>query len=369
MTALSVRLFQPDMDDEPDPKNTRICNPGVLWPKASWTLRQLYKALVEPKLDAEQRGTRELFEGALNHWEARTSNPGVGLIAEGDASTFRRSMREDSKRVYSRETIRKQWRYLSHLMRIARKKGLLDEVPALERLPPVRKRIRTVTSAELNALYAACGEATWPKHPQFSPVDFWQTAIVLFTLYGPRCKELLGGLPWKGKKVESDWPALGLYFDARCPLDLIEHLGLRCKYGWMVYLPNKQKWIKPDPLVLPLHKVARAHLDRIAGDRQFVLPISKANKALKAQWDRLLEAAGIAADRRFTRHDLRRTCETRYGDIGPHITGHAPRGVSDRYYRDFAGEIVKAVRTVKVPKAFAAALANPAEASRQLELF
>lgn len=369
MSALpsGLRLFNPG--DETT-KSMRIQDPHALCPKASWTLRKCCEAWIFPRLMEDQTATRRLFLGALTHWERATRDPGVGEVAELDALSFQHDL---LKAGLKRATIRKNWGYLKQVLRTAKDKQFLDAVPKLAPMAASGRRVRIVPSPDLNAVYEACSAATWPEHPQISPPDFWRTALVLFVFYGPRCMDLFNALPWRGAVVETDWPAVGIYRDPRCPLASIERLGLRSKWGWLVYRPTKTKRIKPEPLVLPLNRVARLHLDRIAGEREFVLPMSRANHAFAEQWERLLTTAAIPRDHWFTRHDLRRTCETRYGDIGEHITGHAARTVSAKYYRQFAGEIVRAVREAKVPRAFTAIYperkAEPKTLPGQLELF
>lgn len=372
-SAPSIRIFQPDADEDPQtPKNTRTISPGVLYPTTSWTLRVVYEAHVLPELTADQKGTKEGYSGALNHWESRTENPGVDRVDDDVRKTFQGSMERDP-RDYSPDTIRKQWRYLSHIMRVAKAKGLMAEVPKLQRLPTVDPDVRIVPDEHLERFYLACALATWPQLDCMSAPDWWRGSVVIWRIYGLRCCELHNRLPWRSERtkhdLKKDWPSPGVYEDPVCPMKLIRPLGIRSPYGWLVYTPKKQTWAKPSPLVLPLHPVARAHLDRIRGDRQFVFPRSKANKAFNAQWDRLLEAAHIPDDDRFLRHDLRRTCEDGYGSVGQHVTGHAKRSVSTRYYRNFAKRTAQAIRKIKLPPSFSAILESPAENTRQKVLF
>lgn len=358
-----LRLYHPDRPSTPafDPKNTRIMNPGVLWsgsPVKAGTLRECFEQFVRPDLTADQVRTLEGYESALKHWERRTANRSADQLSDDDAREFRRSMESDP-RIGSPETIKKQWRYLSAIMRAAARKGLLGELPRLGRLDSVSDEIRIVSDREIDALYRACEAATWPRVEGVPPAMWWRTAIVLFRLYGPRLRELTS-LPWRGTARRSNETAPGLYDEPECPSSKLRSLGLVNPHGWLVYTPPKQRRFKPAPLCLPLHRVARWHIDQIRGERPLVLPMSRANKSLHTQWTRLLDAAGIPAHDRFTRHDLRRTCETVYdehcGGIGAQITGHAKRSVSDRFYSSYARRICRAVRRVPLPSTFLAAV-------------
>lgn len=364
-----IRLFNPE--GTAPPKNTRILNPGVLWNGNAakvGTLRECFEQLIRPDIQPDQLRTLEGYESALKHWERRTANPPADRIGDDEAREFRRSMEADPK-IMSPETIKKQWRYLAAILRAAQRKGLVKELPRIGRLDSVSDEIRIVSDRELDALYQACESATWPRLPDVSAVDWWRCAIVLLRLYGQRFRELTSQ-PWRGTSKRAGETPPGVYDQPECPSSKLRSLGLANRWGWYVYTPPKQRRHKPAPLFLPLHRVARWHLDRVRSDRDKVLPMSLANKSLHAQWTRLLDEAGIPETDRFTRHDIRRTCETVYdehcGGIGSQITGHAKRSVSDRFYSSYARRICKAVRKVPLPASFLACIA---EDERQKKLF
>lgn len=145
MSALpsGLRLFNPG--DE-TPKSMRIVDPHALCPKAGWTLRKCCEAWIFPRLSADQKATRRLFRGAIEHWEQKTGNPGVGEVSEADVLAFQDAMESAGLK---RETIWKNWRYLSHVLRLAREKKFLDVVPKLRPMAKPGRRVRVVVLVRL----------------------------------------------------------------------------------------------------------------------------------------------------------------------------------------------------------------------------
>ena len=129
----------------------------------------------------------------------------------------------------------------------------------------------------------------------------------------------------------------------------------RCHYptGWIRYTPAKQRRHRPTPLVLPLvapaAKLLRQLYDRpqrLSSPAVFPWPLSR--KSLDAQWDRLTDAAGIRTyaglDRLAIKH-LRSNAATWHESttpgIGPHVLGHAPRGVTAGHYTQTIPQLVR----------------------------
>jgi integrase len=253
---------------------------------------------------------------------------------------------------------------LMAILNDATERGLIRKV----KKPKVRQSetlIRTLSDAELVALYKAAAGATWPRHEQFTPKAFWEAFIVLMVLYGLRLGELLS-LPWfeaaSGKKL-----ARGIHPGELCPRPELRNLGLISERGWLVYLPPKQALAKPLPLVLPLHALAADHLEAIRGDRRFVFDVYSELKtktpgdyrdvkvSIYRQWNALCDAAGFTEELRATPHDLRRTQETRYDlqlgkGTGGEVNGHAARSVSETYYSQAIPRIHRAVLSVSLPQ-------------------
>lgn len=293
--------------------------------------------------------------------DARTICPGIDQIDSAALNLFAQSLLEDDG---NPATAAKRLRYLMAVLNDATDRGLIRKVRK-PKIAQAETLIRTLSDGELVALYRAAGAATWPKHDQFSPADFWRAFIVAAITYGFRLGEALS-LPW----FESLGPkklARGLHPAAECPRPELRNLGLMSPRGWLVYLPAKQKAAKPCPLVLPVRDVVADHLDTIKGDRRFVFDVYSDLKTRKPgdyrdvkvsfyrQWYAMTEAAGIPSDNKATPHDLRRTQETRYDlqlgkGTGGEINGHASRSVSDTYYSQAVPRIHRAVLSVVLPQ-------------------
>lgn len=294
--------------------------------------------------------------------DTRTLCPGIDLVDSAAMRMLAGSLLDDGE--VSAGTVDKRLRYLMAILNDATERGLIRKV----RKPLVPKEesvIRTLSDAELVALYRAAAGATWPKHDQFSAADFWRAFIVFAIVYGLRIGELTS-LPWFESRGAKKL-AFGFHPDKECPHTKLRNLGLISDPGWFVYLPTKQKGAKPLPLVLPVRDVVASHLDAIRGDRQFVFDIYsdlKTNEpgnwrdvkvSVYRQWYALCEAAGIPADLKATPHDLRRTQETRYDlqlgkGTGGEVNGHAARSVSDTYYSQAVPRIHRAVMSVVLPE-------------------
>lgn len=292
--------------------------------------------------------------------DPRTNSPGIDLVDSAALNCLAASLVDDDG---NPATAAKRIRYLMAVLNDATERGIVRKV----RKPKIRQAetlIRTLSDAEAVALYRAAASATWPRHEQFSPADFWRAFIVFELVYGLRIGEAFS-LPWfestGAKKL-----ARGFHAAIECPRPELRNLELASDRGWLVYLPAKQANAKPLPLVLPVRDVVADHLDRIRGDRRFVFDVYSELKTRKPgdyrdvkvslyrAWYSLCEAAGIDDDNKATPHDLRRTQETRYDlqlgkGTGGEVNGHAGRSVSDTYYSQAVPRIHRAVLSVALP--------------------
>ncbi|HYG26637.1 MAG TPA: hypothetical protein VD906_07010, partial [Caulobacteraceae bacterium] len=148
------------------------------------------------------------------------------------------------------------------------------------------------TYEQLNALYNGADAAEWPTKGigSLSPGDFWRCAFVLFTHYGFRTQELISF-------EENHRPLLvrQFFWEPETP----HPEGTACNSdGWLSYVPQKQKRSKPEPLVLPLNRVVRAHVQMVLQAREAkedepLLPVPQCNRSFYAAWQRILRAARV----------------------------------------------------------------------------
>lgn len=196
--------------------------------------------------------------------------------------------------------------------------------------------------SELQWLLWACAAAEWPDVLGMSAADWWRAAIVLWVLYGMRTQDLVSyeedkrGLTWGCVRYDPQTPATA----GRA----------RFASGWLRYVPQKTERKKPEPIILPLHPVARRWLDQIrtptAGESDAVFPWPRHQTAFYAAWRAIVrrarEESGVKTfDVLMPRH-FRKTCSTwhkeiatlngRQDEIADHVTGHAKRTISEKHY-------------------------------------
>jgi len=240
---------------------------------------------------------------------------------------------------------------------------------------------------QLDALYLHAGAAAWPDAAPalpggriraplpFTPAQYYRAALVMWFNYGLRTQELIAYT----RGVESlTWGQIYLSVE-ETPAEEGQATNA---HGWFYYTPQKQKRLKPDPLVLPLSAVALAHLqsirppDPLPSTRVFPFPYS--SDSFYAAWRRITEAAGVAPKKNLRTGEqgeylpkhLRKTCETwhdtQQAGIGPVVTGHAERSVSGRHYVNREWQLVQAVNALPQPGGFQQIFTARTSAQRQL---
>lgn len=219
-----------------------------------------------------------------------------------------------------------------------------------------RKRIRLVSDSDIAGVYAAAEHAR-----RWSPV-WWRTLICGMTLYGFRPSEITS-IMWRGPRREDIRE--GVYWGRKPPHDELREGDISHAHGWTVYLPGKQRRIKPDPLILPNSRVWREHLTaakKLKNKTGQVLPMGEEpgdyttdEDAFRAEFRRLKILAGIS--RPWTFRDLRRNVETRFARQfnaadAMALTGHATRSVSGQSYLDLVVRLIDEVDDFELTRLF-----------------
>lgn len=350
--------------------------------KSSQALRRLFEQIVEPELTRRKccRNTIAEYRTALDHWEAwasyRLSTP-VAPVTSADLADFRNYLL--GKGLRPRTANKHAGNLIGAIVRKAATAGYLDAAPVYEPEPEERAAAKHYFSYEqLSALYRACKVATWPARPECDPVTAWRAAVVLYTNYGFRTQELIA---YEGQMDASRLRWRNVTWDELTP----RPDGMaRCEYGWLSYVPRKQRRHKPQPLHLPLNACTHKHLRRLwsadvsPDEPVFAWPLC--SRSFYGQWDAIVQAAGIAprADPitgrqdRYTPRHFRKTATTwhnhyRHG-IGPQIVGHADRSISSVHYDNPELAVLEAVLAFPQPDAFEREFDFDA-GERQLRLF
>lgn len=247
-------------------------------------------------------------------------------------------------------TVEKYLRYVSCSLTIARECGVIVQKPKVGRLPKPARKGRTIRDEDFKAFAMATSDVGWRTS------SWWRALLLLIGGYGQRIDEA-STLEWEGPMIGD--VRTGIHWGAECPRACVAAAGITNEFGWLVYLPPKQKDLKPDPLALPLTQLGREVLEEQRRSKfkptKFVAPVSNNGTYLSnptrfyGWWWEVMKLAEIPADRQWSPHDMRRNCESAFAsqfksvELAQSLTGHAARDVSSQSYLDFTKDLVELV--------------------------
>ncbi len=354
-----------------------------------WSLAKLWRSAVQPDLLQRDRATATIEEydraiGRYEAWQLATNAP-VQSFTEVNSGTLLEFGRWLSAQETPHRQIDKSIGCLLACIRWAASHDFSVNVPRYRKFQSQKRAARKLIMSldQLNALYDSADVLNWPRRDadgaplSYSAATGWRAALVMWVLYGMRTEELVSYTPSANALT---W---GQIYDATLTPD--EDGQAQNASGWFAYTPDKQKRTKPQPLVLPLHAVARKHLEQLflckrppGSQRVFHWPHGR--KQFYAAWHTWIKAAGIrprqslqskAADQYAIKH-LRKTCVTMYERHRPglagFIVGHSGRAsgtlvagqpstnplpeVTAKYYLAAEEAIVEAVNSLPLPASF-----------------
>ena len=234
-------------------------------------------------------------------------------------------------------TANKHLRNLHHLLTEAWEIELIARVPIIKYNRTIHHRPRPIPVERIEAIYAACEYAGYPRLPAVKPADWWQALLAIAVSCGFRRGALLS-LRWD----RIDWQNQSIWLD-----------GQFDKTGW-----DRSK---------PMTQVVLRHLLRIRGERALILAWPHSERTLYREWHRIQRRAGIARDEHYKLHDLKRTCGTMHATAG--TSTHAIRELLDHAsivtaesYINVSGELRRAVESVRLPPIFYGDDAAPRQA-------
>jgi hypothetical protein len=378
----ALKLWLPNAADPSDQEQTDLTV------RAAWQslVEREHRArgLAESTLRDQRTHLRRFEEWWSNH---RSYNPMLRAVGRTELKDWRIWLQQelsgvdplkDDIRREEREKIEAKHRnvnkHLATVQQVLAAGYAEGIVPTAHHLKPlecysVAAKVK-LSYEEAGALYRACDVAKWPAGRR--SVVQWRSFVLLDCVYGMRTQELYAHEP---DHEPLRWS--NVLFAERCP----DNDGEDCwQYGWLRYVPQKQRAKKRAAVVLPLSADARRHLDALrgqAGDADPVFPWPRCHKSFYAQWDAIRrEAAKRIGSARLAELDLkqiRKTCHTWHKErggkeIAETVTGHAPRGVSERHYDVPYGRLIEHFRVMAWPEAFADPLPRT-DAERQRLLF
>ena len=268
--------------------------------REDWLLSDVFQRLLLPELEDQGRTAATIAEYRryLDRWDdwckCGCTSLALGDIDRQSLLDYRTYVRRIHK--CGNGALNKHVGAIQTVLRMAVEHKLLGAVPTLPPLAHRRAARKLYLSYdELGRLYDACDLATWPRENcrgeplARGPAVQWRAAIVLWFNYGFRTQELVSRL----RRMDTlRWRKI-----FRQELSPADDGRARCEYGWLAYTPQKQRWAKDTPLVLPINRIVDAHLRSIeppAADpdaRVFDWKMSSDN--FYEQWSLLCRAAGI----------------------------------------------------------------------------
>jgi hypothetical protein len=339
-----LRLYS-GADPTPQPDNSR---PEPAKPDGSGrkrkrrrrpSFRRVYQRYVLPSLQEKNRSATKTIadiELHLARWyefwnEQRIIYPLlVTKVKRENLEEWRRHLSTATK--YNRgkplaaRTVNKHLASLRQILVAAEKHEIIGTRPRVEQLRHRKAAAKHyMTDEQIDRLWVAADKLNWPSTNQLPARDWWRAALILWRTYGFRTQELIA---YEASAAEFClcWSAVSLDEETPNPEGTAKN-----KWGWMVYVPRKQSWAKPEPLYLPLTKHTRAVIDRLGNLERSAYPLlaSQAEQAAKltgpllpcpraasrfyAMWSAWLSIADVRPKTDGATYDpksLRKTCAT-----------------------------------------------------------
>lgn len=229
-----------------------------------------------------------------------------------------------------------------------------DESELLSFVGPLDKenaelRQEAIERDELSKLYLAAGKyPRWPYDDNQINSLNWRALIVVLGSLGLRTGEAVrmessqGGEPlsWKHVHFEPELPGI---------------TQAKAKYGWITFCPNKQSRHKSDPVVIPMSRAVRTHLEALPNKSGPIFDWPKSKEIFYSTFRMIFERAGLPEE--FKIKHLRKTAATWANyyvpGIGKHILGHSARGdVHEGHYNNRQFALVDAIEN-QIPTPYA----------------
>jgi integrase len=332
--------------------------------EAAWTVEQSIEAYIgakcpNPRTAAGYRTIKRKWGNWLrNHRCMRPMIPQA--VTTGDLEAFLAWVEAEAETAGDRNPQNTRNKTRQSLLAVWHWLARQGHISAVVRFPD-RVQARTVAGqyflrrAEISAIYEAAGRLRSPRLWKDSrPLsDLWQAAIVLMYFYGLDTRAIF----YEAGKQQLGWQHV---FNERLPPGRVANVA--CKYGWIRWERQKTGML----LLLPIHPVVRAHLERIRPQRELferggAIFGRAGGTDPNERFRQLVAAAGLPAKIdpitsrpvRYVLKDLRKTCATAYGaERARLILGHTDGTITERHYANRLPEVLRAVKEIRVPRAF-----------------
>lgn len=347
-------------------------------------LRQVFDLYLRPTLQGRQRKRKTIaaierhlrvfddwWQRELEFWQSKSKieipRPVVASLTTQHLAAFQKALMDSGR---TGRYVNQALGSIRQVLRCAESRGLIAVAPRIDAVsaPKAAPKIY-LTDEHLTALWTAADSLRWPvkrrdfRPLHYSPATAWRACLVLWTLYGFRTQELVA---LEDISQPITWANIVLTEETPNPAGYTSN-----EWGWLVYVPPKQSWVKSEPLYLPLTVHARAALEHLRPkDWTPEMPVcdwTLSSSSFYATWHGWTAAAGIEpkVGKRFLVKHLRKTCSTRTKNHRPglsaYITGHASdrsgtdavaSSVSEQHYENAEQAILECMTTIELPPIF-----------------
>lgn len=344
------------------------CNHWLAFWRAVHEQRQ--KDEVDEKTNAIDQ--KPVDTGSTGQLSRRREEPSIGAITAQDMADFRAwfASQPYQGKTRAKSTINRAVKFVRMVLKAAEDNERIASAPRLKKLaaPKMKKKIY-LSIEHVDKIYRACSAALWPtwdcnrNELSISPADYWRAIVVMLYNYGFRTNDLV-------QTESAENPAIcwkNIVFEPESPGSEVTN-----QHGWLYFVPAKTQRIKPDPLVLPLSRAAKIHLERIkptdCNPSDPVFPFPRNKKRFYATWDLISTASGVGPKLAISQgreiykiYDMRKTCATHHNrndrGIAPFILGHSDRDdkgvqMTDTFYDNPEEALVDAFKTLQQPESF-----------------
>lgn len=333
----------------------RISTPvrSTVDPRSQFTLRALYESELKSErsrrveVGRNKSGTAEKDLSALSFWEKTTSNPTLADINAGTLQTFI----TNALRTGRRSTARGYVGHLRWMLNEAKRRGIIDSVPAFE-FPKVSRRMANEEHRE-TLIYELDGDllGTLDKIYKAIESDELRLAFMCGATFGPRTEDLLT-LKWTDIDFVSERPTVKYVAEKTGSFHVVPLPDFLVAAFRTEFFNSLDDTTRKDPefvfQTLISHRSAdprksRAVRRAVSDLRNVVLSVGFNFGGRKTAEQKPFQVLRATCNERYERHHRR---------AGEWILGHAMNGVNRKSYQNPGSDIYKAVQTLPQPQSF-----------------
>ena len=259
---------------------------------------------------------------------------------------------------------------IGQILRCGIRNTLIKDAPRLEALPHRGVAPKVFPSDdELTRVWEAFEYADWPTRTSqgqrlhYSATTGWRALLIILRSYGLRIQEAV--------MMETGFRSLQ-WSNIHPPGPTPNPEGrTECEHGWLVYTPQKQERVKPDPLFLPLNATTKAAIDAVRPSvidpNGLVFDWSLSSVSFYKSWYLAFAQAQVrpkqlSGVKRYTPKHMRKSATTHINlhmpGLAQHIVGHGgdrsgqQSVISAKHYDNQEQAVLECVASMPLPECF-----------------